>query len=272
MELKLGKPIAFFDLETTGTNPGKDRIVEIAILKIMPDGSKHSLEQIINPEMPIPAESTKFHKITDADVVDKPTFKQFAPELATFLGNSDLAGYNSNKFDIPMLVEEFLRVDFEFEMKNRRKVDVMNIFYKMEQRTLAAAFKFYCGKKLENAHSAMADIEATYLILQAMLDKYNGVEYEEKEGEISYPIVNDMEALSTFSSFHKNADYVGQIIFDDQGDECFNFGKYKGMKVKDIFKKEPAYYKWMMDADFPLSTKKLITSIKLRDFNSGSNK
>lgn len=268
MKLNITKPIVFFDLETTGTNPGKDRIVEIALLKILPDGSKQSMHQIINPGIPIPPESTEFHKITDADVIDKPSFKKFAPELLLFIGNADLAGYNSNKFDIPMLVEEFLRADFDFDLKNRRKIDVMNIFYKMEQRTLSAAYKFYCGKKLENAHSATADIEATYEILEAMLDTYKETEYTEKDGSLTFPIQNNMELLAKFSSFHQNADLVGQIIFDEDGDECFNFGKYKGKKVKEVFKKEPPYYSWMMDADFPLSTKKLITAIKLREFNS----
>lgn len=267
MELKLGRPIAFFDLETTGTNPGKDKIVEIAIIKINPDGSEQRLEQLINPEIPIPPATTEFHHISDADVADKPNFKTFAPELVRFIGNADLAGYNSNKFDIPVLVEEFLRADVAFDMKSRRRIDVMNIFYKMEQRTLSAAFKFYCGKKLENAHSAYNDTLATYEILKSMLDKYEATDFEEKDGSISQPIVNDVDKLAKFSSFHEIADFVGQIIFDDQKDECFNFGKYKGKKVKEVFKKEPQYYNWMMESDFPLSTKNLITSIKLREFN-----
>lgn len=268
MQLKIGKSICFFDLETTGINIGKDRIVEIAVIKLNPDGKEETLEQRINPEMHIPEFVSGIHGIYDDDVRLMPTFKEFASELADFIGNSDLAGYNSNRFDVPLLVEEFLRADYDFEMKNRRLVDVQNIFMKMEQRTLGAASKFYLGKKIENAHSALADVTATYEVLKAQLDRYKGVEFEAKDGEISTPVINDMKALSEFSSFNKNVDLIGQIIYDEDGAEVFNFGKYKGRLVEDVFAKEPQYYNWMMKADFPLYTKKILTAIKMRNFNS----
>ena len=269
MELKLTKPLAFFDLETTGINIVQDRIVEISIVKVMPDGSETVITQRINPLIPIPEDASKIHGITDEDVKDKPTFKDVAGDIATFLTDCDLAGYNLIKFDVPLLLEEFFRADIDFGLKNRRVVDVQNIFHKMEQRTLVAAYKYYCNKELTDAHSAEADTKATYEVLKAQLDKYAGVEYKDKEGLVSTPVVNNIDALSEFSYFTKNADMVGQIIFDDNGDEVFNFGKYKGKKVEDIFKKEPQYYDWMMKSDFPSYTKKVITGIKLRGFNLG---
>ncbi len=268
MELKLGKPIAFFDLETTGINVSKDRIVEIAVIKIYPDGREETLEQRINPEMHIPVETSEIHGIYDEDVKLMPTFREFASELAQFLGNADFAGYNSNRFDVPLLVEEFLRVDYDFDMKNRRLLDVQNIFMRMEQRTLSAAYKFYLNKDLKNAHSALADVTATYKVLKAQLDRYNKVEFTDRKGEVSMPVVNDINALSDFSSFNKNADLIGQIVFNEEGEEIFNFGKYKGRKVAEVFQREPQYYEWMMRADFPKYTKKILTSIKLRNFNS----
>ncbi len=268
MELKLGKPIAFFDLETTGINVSKDRIVEIAVIKIYPDGREETLEQRINPEMHIPVETSEIHGIYDEDVKLMPTFREFASELAQFLGNADFAGYNSNRFDVPLLVEEFLRVDYDFDMKNRRLLDVQNIFMRMEQRTLSAAYKFYLNKDLKNAHSALADVTATYEVLKAQLDRYNKVEFTDRKGEVSMPVVNDINALSDFSSFNKNADLIGQIVFNEEGEEIFNFGKYKGRKVAEVFQREPQYYEWMMRADFPKYTKKILTSIKLRNFNS----
>ncbi len=268
MELKLGKPIAFFDLETTGINVSKDRIVEIAVIKIYPDGREETLEQRINPEMHIPVETSEIHGIYDEDVKLMPTFKEFASELAQFIGNADFAGYNSNRFDVPLLVEEFLRVDYDFDMKNRRLLDVQNIFMRMEQRTLSAAYKFYLNKDLKNAHSALADVTATYEVLKAQLDRYNKVEFTDRKGEVSMPVVNDINALSDFSSFNKNADLIGQIVFNEEGEEIFNFGKYKGRKVAEVFQREPQYYEWMMRADFPKYTKKILTSIKLRNFNS----
>ena len=272
MELKLTRPIAFFDLETTGVNVGTDRIVEISILKVLPDGKREIKTRRVNPTIPIPPQSTAIHGITDEDVKDEPTFAQMAKALATFLKDCDLAGYNSNKFDIPLLVEEFLRANVEFEIKGRRFVDVQNIFHKMEPRTLAAAYKFYCGAELINAHSAEADITATYEILKAQLDRYENVIYKDKDGSQTTPIVNDIEALSKFTNANRNADLVGHIVYNDKQQEVFAFGKYKNRLVEEIFRIEPPYDDWMMKADFPLSTKKTITAIKLRDFNQGSSK
>ena len=268
MQLELGKPIAFFDLETTGINIGKDRIVEIAIVKVNPNGETEKYEQRVNPGIPIPKEASEVHGIYDEDVALKPSFKEVASEIINFIGNADLAGYNSNRFDIPLLVEEFLRADVDFDVKNRKMVDVMNIFMRMEQRTLSAAYKFYLGKKLENAHSALADVEATYEILKAQIDLYKDTEFTDKNGEISTPVVNNISALAEFSTFNKNADLSGQIIYNEAGVEIFNFGKYKGRSVEEVFEKEPQYYDWMMRADFPLYTKKILTAIKLRKFNS----
>lgn len=268
MELNLDRPIAFFDLETTGINVGKDRIVEIAVIKINKDGSTQTLEQRINPEMAIPDVVSKIHGIYDADVKFEPTFKEFAGELATFIGKADLAGYNSNKFDVPLLVEEFIRAEVDFDMKDRRMIDAMTIFMKMEQRNLAAAYKFYCGKELVNAHAAIADVTATLDIFKAQLDHYKGKEFKDRDGNISVPVVNDMGKIAEFSRYHKNADLVGQIIFNEDGEEIFNFGKNKGKSVAEVFDREPQYYDWMMRADFPGYTKKVITEIKLRGFGS----
>ena len=269
-KLNLNRPLAVFDLETTGVNVGKDKIVEISVIKINPDGTEEVLDQRLNPEMPIPPEVTKIHGISDDDVKDAPTFKAFAPQLLKFLGNADLGGYNSNKFDIPLLAEEFLRADIDFEIKGRRFVDVQNIFHKMEPRTLKAAYKFYCDADLINAHSALADTRATYEVLLAQLKRYEGVEYEDRDGNISTPVVNDMKALHEFSSQNQNADLVGQLIFNKNKQEVFNFGKHKGKCVDEIFSTEPSYYDWMMKSDFPLYTKKIITAIKLRGFNNTS--
>ncbi len=264
MKLDLKRPLAFFDLETTGTNVVKDRIVEISIYKVKPDGTSESLTKIINPEMPIPNEVTAIHGISDDDVKNAPTFAQLATTLDQFLSNCDLAGYNSNKFDVPMLVEEFLRCKINFDIKKRKLVDVQNIFHKMEPRTLKAAYKFYCGKELTDAHQAEADTRATFEILEAQLDRYRDVEYTDKDGKTSKPVVNDMDALHQFSNNHKHADMVGHIGMNKQGDEVFNFGKHKGIEVENVFKKEPQYYDWMMNADFPLSTKNVITTIYMR--------
>ena len=269
MQLKLTRPLAIFDLETTGTNIANDRIVEIAILKINPDGHEEIRVNLVNPGMPIPAEVTAIHGIKDEDVKDKPSFKELAGNLIAYIGNSDLAGYNNIKFDVPLLVEEFLRAGLEFDMKNRRVVDVQNIFHKMEPRTLKAAYKFYCGKPLENAHTAEADTRATYEVLLAQLDRYEGVEYEDRNGNISKPVVNDIKALHEFSYYSRSADLMGNVIFNDKGEEVFNFGKYKGAKVEEIFTKEPSYYDWIMKSAFPLTTKKVVTAIKLRNFNKG---
>ncbi|MFO8087664.1 MAG: 3'-5' exonuclease [Bacteroidales bacterium] len=270
MELNLKKPLVFFDLETTGTNAIKDRIVEISMLKIHVDGKEELYTQRINPQIPISSEATEVHGITNGMVSKEPTFGELASEISAFIGSSDLAGYNLMKFDIPMLVEEFLRYDIDFEIKGRRIIDVQNIFHKMEQRTLKAAYKFYCGKNLDQAHSAEADTKATYEVLKSMLERYADVDFEDKQGNISQPVVNDVEALDKFSKYHRNADLMGQIVYNDQDKEVFNFGKYRGQIVEDVFRNEPQYYDWMMKADFPNSTKKLITAIKLRGFNKDS--
>ncbi len=254
MGLKLKKPIVFFDLETTGLDVSKDRIVEISILKLHPDGKKEVKTRRVNPQMPIPIGSSEIHGIYDDDVKDEPTFKAMAKSLVLFIGNSDLAGYNSNKFDVPLLVEEFLRVDVEFEIEGRSLVDVQNIFHKMEQRTLVAAYKFYCGKELIDAHSAEADNTATFEVLESQLERYSELE-------------NNVEFLAEFSKRTNNADLMGRIVFNEDDVEVFNFGKHKGRTVTDILENEPSYYKWMMNGDFPLYTKKVLTAIKLRSFN-----
>lgn len=270
MDINLTKPIAFFDLETTGINVTTDRIVEISILKVNVNGNTEIKTQRINPTVPIPRSATEIHGITDEDVKDCPTFAQAAPALAHFFGNADLAGYNSIKFDIPLLTEEFLRVNIDFELKGRRFVDVQNIFHKMEPRTLSAAYKFYCNKDLENAHSAEADTVATYEILKSQLDLYKGKTFIDSRSKKSLPFVNDIKTLHEFSYYSKSADLIGHIIYNEDNQEVFNFGKHKGKTVVEVFKKEPAYYDWMMKAEFPLSTKKVITAIKLRGFNNNS--
>ncbi len=254
MTLKLKNPLIFFDLETTGTDVVNDRIVEISYLKIFPDTREESRTWLINPGRPIPPEVTLLHGISDDDVKNAPTFNHIARTLANDFEGSDFAGFNSNKFDIPLLAEEFLRSNVDFDMKRRKFIDVMVIFMKMEQRNLAAAYRFYCQKELENAHSAEADTRATYEILQAQLDRYADLE-------------NDIDALSSFSSHTRNVDYMGRIIYNDQDVEVINFGKYKGIPVEEVLEKDPGYYGWIMKADFPLYTKKVLTSIKLRKFN-----
>lgn len=264
MQLQLQRPIAFFDIESTGTNVVKDRIVEICIFKLMPDGTSETRLRRINPTIPIPPEVTAIHGISDADVAQEPTFKQVARSLNDFLKNCDLAGYNSNKFDVPMLIEEFLRCDIDFDLKSRNLVDVQNIFHKMEPRTLKAAYKFYCGKELVDAHTAEADTMATYEILVSQIERYKDTEYTDAEGNTSIPVQNDMKALYDFSYNHRNADLVGHIVFNAKGKETFNFGKHKGKTVEDVFAKEPQYYDWMMNADFPLYTKRVIKDVRFR--------
>ena len=252
MKLNLKRPIVFFDLETTGVDTAKDRIVEISMVKVMPDGEEITRTRLINPQMPIPADATAVHGITDEDVKDQPSFAQIAKSLYQFIEGCDFGGFNSNRFDLPMLVEEFLRAGVNIDFKNRKFIDVQNIFHKMEQRTLVAAYKFYCNKDLENAHSAEADTRATYEVLMAQLDRYPELE-------------NDVQALAEFSTRGEVADFAGRIVFNDKGEEVFNFGKYKGYKVNEVFQREPSYYDWMMNGDFPLYTKKIITEIRLRD-------
>lgn len=264
MKLQLQKPLVFIDLETTGLNIATDRIVEIALIKIDPDGNEETKEMRINPEMPIPEQSSKVHGIYDADVAGAPTFKEVAAALAEFVEGCDFAGFNSNRFDIPLLAEEFLRADVAVELKKRRFVDVQAIFHKMEKRTLAAAYKFYCQKDLLDAHSAMADTRATYEVLQAQLDVYSDTEYEDAKGKVTKPIKNDMSALSEFSSYDRNADFMGRIVYDENGVEVFNFGKNKGVPVEKVLREQPGYYGWIMDGEFPLYTKNVVKQVSDR--------
>ena len=251
MELKLTKPIVFFDLETTGINIGKDRIVEISLLKIFPNGNKESKTWLVNPEIEIPKEVSAIHGITNEKVVTEPTFKELAETINTMISDSDLAGFNSNRFDIPLLAEEFLRVGIDFDMNTRKAIDVQVIFHKKEQRTLSAGYKFYCDKILEDAHSAEADTNATYEILKAQIERYDDIE-------------NSVAALSAYSTHSKRADFAGFILFNDKEEEIFSFGKYKGRTVEDVFKENPGYNAWIQNADFPLYTKKVLKAIKER--------
>lgn len=264
MQLNLKRPIAFFDIESTGTNVVKDRIVEICFFKIMPDGTSETRLRRINPTIPIPPEVTAIHGISNADVENEPTFKQIAKSLFDWLKDCDLAGYNSNKFDVPMLIEEFLRCDIDFSLKNRNLVDVQNIFHKMEPRTLKAAYRFYCDKELVDAHTAEADTIATYEILMSQIERYKDTEFIDNDGNASIPVKNDMEALYKFSYNHRNVDLVGHIVYNAKDKETFNFGKYKGKAVEDVFAKDSHYYDWIMKADFPLSTKNVIKEIRFR--------
>lgn len=249
MNLKLTKPIVFFDLETTGIQIATDRIVEISILKIFPNGNKESKTWLVNPEMEISKEAIAIHGITNEKVVTEPTFNELASKVSEMIEGCDLAGFNSNRFDIPLLAEEMLRADVNFDMQNRKAIDVQVIFHKKEQRTLSAGYEFYCGKNLENAHSAEADTLATYEILEAQIEKYDDVE-------------NDIDFLSEYSSHTKRVDFAGFIIYDENDVENFSFGKYKGQKVTDVLRANPGYYSWMKNADFPLYTKKVLTQIK----------
>ncbi|HQV36301.1 MAG TPA: exonuclease domain-containing protein [Flavobacterium sp.] len=258
MELKLNRPICFFDLETTGVDVAKDRIVEISIFKVYPNGNKESKTWLVNPEMKIPFLSTQVHGITDEKVVNEPTFKELSGQVYNMIKDSDLAGFNSDRFDIPLLAEELLRSGVDFDMKSRVSVDVQTIFHKMEERTLSAAYKFYCGQSLENAHSAEADTMATYEILKAQLERYPD-------------LVNDMKSLSEFTTRKKSVDFAGFIALNDKGQEIFSFGKHKGALVEKVLEDEPGYFGWIQNADFPLYTKKVLTAIKLRKFNNKLN-
>ena len=252
MKLNLDKPIVFFDLETTGTNTSQDRIVEISYLKVSPNGNEDMHTRRINPEMHIPEQSTAVHGITDDDVRDCPTFKEVAKGIARDFEGSDIAGFNSNRFDVPLLAEEFLRAGVDIDLGRHRFIDVQVIFHKMEQRTLTAAYKFYCGKDLTEAHSADGDTRATYEVLMAQLDRYPD------------DLKNNMQWLSDFSSFTRNVDFAGRIVRNDKGQEVFNFGKYKDMPVIEVFKRDPGYYSWILQGDFPLNTKQVLTRIKLQ--------
>jgi DNA polymerase-3 subunit epsilon len=255
LELNLKRPLVFIDLETTGINVASDRIVEISSLKISPNGNEQWMTTLVNPGIPIPPKVTAIHGISDSDVAEAPTFKEIAKNLTSFLEGCDLAGFNAMKFDIPVLAEEFLRANVDFNFIKRKYIDVQVIFHKKEQRTLEAALRFYCKKELENAHSAKADTEATYEVLKAQLDTYSDLE-------------NDVDKLAEFSSFNNNVDFAGRIIRDENGVEIFNFGNHKGRPVDEVFREEPSYYSWMMNGDFPLYTKKILTEIKLRAFGS----
>jgi DNA polymerase-3 subunit epsilon len=257
-KLNLQRPIAFFDLETTGTNPAKDRIVEIAVVKLHPDGRRENWVKRINPEMPIPEESSAIHRIYDADVRDAPVFKQIAHDLKQFLNQCDLGGYNSNKFDLPVLAEEFLRAGVTVDFRDRKLVDVQQIFFKMEARTLSAAYAFYCNQDLKDAHSAEADVLATVAVLESQLDRYADLE-------------NDISALHEFTGGNDFVDYARRILLKD-GKPVFNFGKYKGQVVEDIFRREPQYYDWMMQSDFPLDTKQVISEILNKMLLNKNNK
>ncbi|MBM3402722.1 MAG: DNA polymerase III subunit epsilon [Bacteroidetes bacterium] len=261
MKLNLKRPLAFFDLETTGVNVASDRIVEISILKAMPDGTENVKTLRINPGIPIPLESSLIHGIYDEDIRHERTFKQAGEELARFLDDCDLAGYNSNRFDIPVLMEEFLRAGIDFDIENRHTVDVQNIFHQMEQRTLKAAYQFYCGKDIENAHSAEADIKATYEVLKAQIERYENQNWEDKRGLVSQPVQNNIEALHAFTNLNKPVDFTARMIYDDNGVEIINFGKHKGRSVEEVFQTEPSYYNWMLNGDFPLYTKRCLEKI-----------
>ena len=251
MELNLTRPIVFFDLETTGINIATDKIVEISILKVFPNGNKESKTWLVNPEIEIPQESINVHGITNEKVVTEPTFKELASEVNEMIADADLAGFNSNRFDIPLLAEELMRVGIDFDMKNRKAIDVQVIFHKKEQRTLGAGYQFYCGKELEGAHGAEADTNATYEILLAQLDKYDDIE-------------NSVEALSNFSTHGIRADFAGFILMNDEHQEVFSFGKYKGRIVEEVLKENPGYNNWIQNSDFPLYTKKVLREIKER--------
>lgn len=251
MKLNLKKPVVFFDIESTGLNIISDRIIQIAYIKLMPNGEEICRNYLVNPGMPIPAESTAIHHITDEMVADKPTFKELAKTLANELKGCDLAGYNSTRFDVPILVEEMLRAGIDYDVTKASHIDVMNIFYKMERRDLTAAYQFYCGKSLDDAHSADADTRATYEVFLAQLERYQELPQE-------------VEKLSEFSKMNRNADLMGNIVYNDKNEPCINFGKHKGKPVEQVFREEPNYYAWIMDGQFAQSTKKLVSQIKIQ--------
>ena len=255
MNLKISKPICFFDLETTGVNVSLDRIVEISILKIFPNGNKESKTWLVNPGVPIPLEASNIHGITNDIVKNEPLFKMIASDIKSMINNCDLAGFNSNKFDIPLLAEELLRSEIDFSLDNVATIDVQNIFHKMEQRTLSAAYQFYCGKSLENAHSSKADTLATYEVLESQIEKYDDLE-------------NNVSFLSDFSKRGKNVDLAGFIKYNEDNIPCFSFGKHKGKTVDYVLENESGYFGWLLNADFPMYTKKVLTQIRLNKLNN----
>ncbi len=268
MKLHLKNPIVFFDLETTGMNITTDRVIELSFHKVHLNGREETNTMLVNPEVPIPQETTLIHGIKDEDVKDAPNFKGIAKNLQKFLEGCDLAGYNIIKFDVPMLVEEFLRVGIDFDVSKRKLIDAQKIFFLMEKRTLSAAYKFYCGKELENAHSAEADTLATYEVLKKQLEMYENEEVEDLTGNKIGVIQNDMDKIHNLT-LQNMVDLAGRIVLNKNGEEVFNFGKHKGKRVVDVFQLEPNYYDWMLRNDFPLDTKRKLTEIKLKNFNMG---
>tara|TARA_B100000767_G_scaffold274886_1_gene309426 strand:- start:12178 stop:12951 length:774 start_codon:yes stop_codon:yes gene_type:complete len=257
MGLELKRPLCFFDLETTGVNIVKDRIVEIAVIKLLPNGNKEGKTWLVNPEMRIPKGASDIHGITDEKVADSPNFKTLASEVYAFMKGCDWAGFNSDRFDIPLIAEEFMRAEVDFDLKNHKTIDVQTIFHKMEQRTLSAALKFYCDKELTNAHSAMADTEATYQVLLAQIRRYEELE-------------NNLDFLSQFSTRKRSLDVAGFIFLNKENQPCFSFGKHKGKTIDEVLEKEPGYFGWLLNADFPLYTKKVLTALRLNKFNEGN--
>ncbi|GAB3892205.1 3'-5' exonuclease [Spirosoma agri] len=269
-QLVLKKPLAFFDLETTGINVAKDRIIDICIIKALPNGDVVTKNQRVNPGMPIPLESSMIHGIYDDDVKDAPPFKSVARTLAQFMDGCDLAGFNSNRFDVPVLVEEFLRANVEFEMKNRRMIDAQRIFHLMEPRNLSAAYRFYCDKELVGAHGAEADTIASLEVLNAQVQRYMGMVAKADSGQ-EVVFENDVDMLHSLTA-NKNVDLAGRIIINEKGEEVFNFGKHKGLLVLDVLKKEPSFYDWILKGEFPLDTKRRLTEIRLRALSNGIGK
>lgn len=252
MKLNLKRPIIFFDLETTGLDIAKDRIVELCYIRVEPNGNEEARSMRINPEMHIPEVASSVHGITDDDVKDCPTFADVAPQLAATFEGCDLAGFNSNRFDLPLLAEEFMKAGVNIDLSHVQAIDVQNIYHKLEKRTLAAAYKFYCGRDLENAHSAQADTQATYEVLQAQLDHYPN------------DLQNDVDFLAEFSRMNRNIDFAGRFVYDESGKELINFGKYKGKAIKDVLSRDPGYYSWIMQGDFTLNTKQVLTKLRLK--------
>lgn len=252
MKLNLKRPIIFFDLETTGLDIAKDRIVELCYIRVEPNGNEEARSMRINPEMHIPEVASSVHGITDDDVKDCPTFTDVAPQLAATFEGCDLAGFNSNRFDLPLLAEEFMKAGVNIDLSHVQAIDVQNIYHKLEKRTLAAAYKFYCGRDLENAHSALADTQATYEVLQAQLDHYPN------------DLQNDVDFLAEFSRMNRNIDFAGRFVYDESGKELINFGKYKGKAIKDVLSRDPGYYSWIMQGDFTLNTKQVLTKLRLK--------
>ena len=252
MKLNLKRPIIFFDLETTGLDIAKDRIVELCYIRVEPNGNEEARSMRINPEMHIPEVASSVHGITDDDVKDSPTFADVAPQLAATFEGCDLAGFNSNRFDLPLLAEEFMKAGVNIDLSHVQAIDVQNIYHKLEKRTLAAAYKFYCGRDLENAHSALADTQATYEVLQAQLDHYPN------------DLQNDVDFLAEFSRMNRNIDFAGRFVYDESGKELINFGKYKGKAIKDVLSRDPGYYSWIMQGDFTLNTKQVLTKLRLK--------